>query len=180
MYIFFLINFPQARHLQSKKMSFLLKFWLKWYFVGILPVRSTHLWEKGRIGAGSGSGSLPLTNGSGSGRPKNMRILRFRIWAGLIWPEAKWVCWLLGTRYRQFLALLSLFYGIKIQKDMKKPFSQMESFPYSCRAALLDCEGEGGWGGEGVGGEGGLRGGGGVPNSLVSGVKGKYLPPHWT
>ncbi len=48
-------------------------FVLKFSFAGIIPVPSTHSWEKGREG--------PLTNGSesGSGRPKNMRILRIRI-----------------------------------------------------------------------------------------------------
>jgi serine/threonine protein kinase len=36
---FFLINCPQAHHIQSKKLNFLLKF----YFAGIISVRSRHL-----------------------------------------------------------------------------------------------------------------------------------------
>jgi hypothetical protein len=47
---FFLITCPHAHHLQSNKIKFLLKFCLeKFDFAGIISVRSTHLWEKGRI-----------------------------------------------------------------------------------------------------------------------------------
>jgi hypothetical protein len=48
---------------------------LKFYFAGIVSVRSNI--HKKRDG--SGAGSVPLTNVSKSGRPKNMRILRIRI-----------------------------------------------------------------------------------------------------
>ncbi len=40
---FFLITCPQSHHLQTKKLNFFLKFLLKFYFAGIIPVRSTHL-----------------------------------------------------------------------------------------------------------------------------------------
>jgi hypothetical protein len=43
---------------------------LKFYFAGIISVRSTPLYKKEK------SGSVPWTNGTGSGRQKNMRILR--------------------------------------------------------------------------------------------------------
>ncbi len=41
------------------------KFCVKILFCNIILIRSTPLWEKGRV---------PVTNGSGSGRPKNMWI----------------------------------------------------------------------------------------------------------
>jgi hypothetical protein len=71
LHIFFLITCPQAHHIQSKKINFVLKF----YFLGIISVRS-NIYEKRE---GSGSGSAPLSNGSESGRPKNMRILGIQI-----------------------------------------------------------------------------------------------------
>ncbi len=43
---FFLITCPQAHHLQSKKLNFLVKFCVKMtprYFAGIMSVSSTHL-----------------------------------------------------------------------------------------------------------------------------------------
>jgi hypothetical protein len=40
---FFLLTCPQAHHLQSKKFNFLLNFVLKFYFVDIISVHSTHL-----------------------------------------------------------------------------------------------------------------------------------------
>jgi hypothetical protein len=48
-FIFFFIIFQQTHHLQSKKLNFLSNFVLTFYFVGIISVCSTHLWEKGRI-----------------------------------------------------------------------------------------------------------------------------------
>ncbi len=72
---FFLITCPQAHHLQSKNLNFLLKFSVKMIFCRC----AQHIYEKREgSGAGSGSGSVPLTNRSGSGVPKNMRILRIR------------------------------------------------------------------------------------------------------
>jgi hypothetical protein len=61
-FIFFLITYPQAHHVQSNLV-------LKCFSAGIISVRS-HIYEK-REGSGAGSGSVPLTNGSGfgSGRP---------------------------------------------------------------------------------------------------------------
>jgi hypothetical protein len=66
-FIFFLITYPQAHHVQSNLV-------LKCFSAAIISVRS-HNCEK-REGSGAGSGSVPLTNGSGSrsGRPKNIRI----------------------------------------------------------------------------------------------------------
>ncbi len=46
---FFLITYPQAHYLQSKKFNCLQKFCIKFYFACIISVRSTPLWEKGRI-----------------------------------------------------------------------------------------------------------------------------------
>ncbi len=46
-FIYFLITCPQAQHLHSKK--FCKNFVLKLHFAGIISVRSTPLWEKGRI-----------------------------------------------------------------------------------------------------------------------------------
>jgi hypothetical protein len=40
---FFLITCPQAHRLQTKKFYFLLNFVLKFYFAGIISVRSTHI-----------------------------------------------------------------------------------------------------------------------------------------
>ncbi len=56
-------------------------FVLKFYFATINSVRSTHLWEKGRIRAGSASGSVLVTNesGYGSGRLKKIPILRVQM-----------------------------------------------------------------------------------------------------
>jgi hypothetical protein len=58
------------------KINFVLKFFLQ-----VLFQSAEHLYEK-RERSGSGAGSVPLTNGSGSGseRPKNMWIIRVRIW----------------------------------------------------------------------------------------------------
>jgi hypothetical protein len=67
-FIFFLMTFPQAHHLQSKKIYFLLKFCVKFYFAGIFFQSAQHIYEK-REGSGAGSGSAPLTNGSGFGKP---------------------------------------------------------------------------------------------------------------
>jgi hypothetical protein len=52
---------------------------LKYYFASIISVHLTRYVYEKKEGSGAGPGSVPLTNGSGSGRPKNMRILRFRI-----------------------------------------------------------------------------------------------------
>jgi hypothetical protein len=79
----FLITYPQAHHLQSKK----IKFFAKILFCGhhFSPLH-TFMRKKGGSGSGSGSSSIPPTNGSGSGRPKNMRILRIRI-PNTDWPS---------------------------------------------------------------------------------------------
>jgi hypothetical protein len=52
---------------------------LKSYFASIISFHSTQNIAEKKEGSGAGSEAVPLTNGYGSGRPKNMRILRFRI-----------------------------------------------------------------------------------------------------
>jgi hypothetical protein len=67
----FLITYPQAHHLQSYKINFLLKFLFNFYFASIISLfqSAEHLYEK-REGSGSAAGSI-LTHESGSERPKN-------------------------------------------------------------------------------------------------------------
>ncbi len=46
---FFLLSCIQAHHFQSNKFNFYYNLVFKCYFAGIISVRSTHLWEKGRV-----------------------------------------------------------------------------------------------------------------------------------
>ncbi len=69
---FFFMTHP---YFQSFKFNFLRKFCVKILFASINLVRTTPLWEKGRIWIRI----YTLTNGPGSWRPKNMRILQIRL-----------------------------------------------------------------------------------------------------
>jgi hypothetical protein len=80
---FFLIIYPQAHYLQSKKYNFLLKFLFYNFILQLLFQSAQHLYENRE-----GSGSVPLTNGPGSERPKNMWILRIRSGSGFGSPTS--------------------------------------------------------------------------------------------